>query len=187
VYWKDDELRASIESTGVIVPALQYAGTLHDGRRRERIASDLGQQCPVYKCRSYGEFAVRLFAVEPRRAMEHFGPSTIAECQKLFGCSAGAAALMLPAHEAPKPRKNWNKKNIQRTFWVSAQLWARLSTFASENGWSTSELIRRGCLAVLEHPEVVFPHLPRAYFVRSSRRTRGANKRPRRSRLPLDD
>lgn len=105
---RDRELRDSLAAIGAQLPALEYAGERIDGRRREKICTELGIPIAVRTCNSLGEACALLWPHHPRRALELAGARPLLELARLCGTSPTAIAL---EQHAAKPRR----KHIRRT------------------------------------------------------------------------
>lgn len=105
----DRDLRASLQSIGVLIPGLEYEGELVDGRKKREMCADLGVPLPVHTAKSRQEACSVLWTRHPDRAVELAGTTRMLELVELCSASSVSIAKVL---QAKKPRVSHQSQRI---------------------------------------------------------------------------
>src|SRR4051794_11118762 len=115
-------LRASIAAVGPLVPAIVWRGVILDGRRREKICTELGVYLPQNVFHTLEQACHALWTVHPERAIqvarEHLGghaglAPTVRELSEICGVSVTELALVL--RELSPKKRSEGKRSPRRT------------------------------------------------------------------------
>lgn len=105
----DRDLLASLRNIGVLVPGLEYAGELVDGRKKREMCADLSAPFPVHVAKSHQEACSILWTRHPDRAVELAGTTRMLELVQLCSASSVSIAKVI---QAKKPRVSHQSKRI---------------------------------------------------------------------------
>lgn len=169
----DRDLRASLQAIGVLVPGLEYAGELVDGRKKHEMCADLGVPFPIHIAKTLGEACSILWTRHPDRALELAGTRKMLELAQLCSTSSVSVAKVLQqkkprrSHHAPRVRAiegtpyralKASPKMIRRLFVLEPELYAYAQEAAAQQGHgNVNKLVRR---ALWKEVALIVPNAP---------------------------
>lgn len=123
----EQQLRASIERVGPLLPVLIYQGRTLDGAKRDAICGSLGLVPRVLIVHSLDEACSALWSVHAERALELAGERPMQEVAKLCGVRTVDIALASGAlrgglrADTRAPRKTRGQKRVKLQIWSDPQ------------------------------------------------------------------
>jgi hypothetical protein len=153
------ELRDSIRESGPVLPAVFFLGEQIDGRRRERLCSELGIAITRKHCESLREACSYLWAIDHQhRAIALADTRNVHELAQLCAARPAAVAKVLrdsmprPKYVHRNPRQLRGQKRVLVQVWMEPQLkflaqragereGLQLSAFLREAAWERVQLV----------------------------------------------
>ncbi len=190
---RDRDLRASLVQIGPLIPGLEYAGELVDGRKKAPMCVDLGIPFPIHVAKTLREACSILWTRHPTRALELAGTTRVLELAAL--CSTSTVAIAQQVNEnrpakkrirntriessADLPRLKDSPKMITRVFMLEPELYAYAREAAAQKGHrNVSQLVRD---AMWKEIALTVPNAPQFQPRRVVQHPNGPRPRKRRS------
>lgn len=190
---RDRDLKASLAQIGPLIPGLEYAGELVDGRKKALMCADIGVPFPIYVAKTLREACSILWTRHPTRALELAGTSRVLELAELCSSSTVAIAQQLKENTPAKkriratriessddlPRLKDSKKMIRRLFVLEPELYAYAREAAAQRGHrNVSQVVRDG---LWKEIALTVPNAPQFQPRRVVQHPNGPRPRKRRS------
>ena len=159
----EHDLRRSLQSIGPRLPALIYEGETIDGRKRQRLCTELGLELGSHVCSSLREACSMLWAHHPERAIKLAGAHSVRELAELCGARVAAVARVIQKQRPPRraahrlPRHVRGQKNVLLQVWIEPQLRTLARDAAAREGLDLSAFTRQ---ALWERAQIVDARAP---------------------------
>ncbi len=190
---RDRDLKASLAQIGPLIPGLEYAGELVDGRKKALVCVDLGIAFPIHVAKTLQEACSILWTRLPTRALELAQTTKVLELAALCSTSTVAIAEQLKATKPPKqrirntriessaelPDLKRSSKMIRRLFVLEPELYAYAREAAAQRGHrNVSQVVRDG---LWKEIALTVPNAPQFQPRRVVQHPNGPRPRKRRS------